>query len=267
MSTPLSDWLELAIEVALASGDLLARTQDKLAHIRSKSCDNDLVTEADEASERLILSRMTQVLPDHSFLAEESGGQQRDSDFVWAIDPLDGTVNYAHQLPFYCVSIGLLYQGRPVLGVIHAPALNETYTALAGGGAFRNRTPIRVSAAAHLKDGLLATGFPYRRAELPDNNYREFLAFSDRAQDLRRPGAAALDLAYVACGRFDGFWEHHLHPWDMVAGAALVSEAGGRVSGYDGEAFDALSGRIVASNGGLHAEMLALLQQTRKDIG
>lgn len=261
--SPLANWLELAIETALASGEILLQAQHQLSQIRSKSCDNDLVTEADIASEKQILGRLQAALPEHRFLAEESGEHAANSDYVWAIDPLDGTVNYAHQTPFFCVSIGLLHRGRPVLGVVHAPALRETYTALVGQGAFLNQQPMQVSRAETIRQSLLATGFPYRRAEMVDNNYKEFFHFANLCQDIRRPGAAALDLAYVASGRFEGFWDHNLHPWDVVAGAALVLEAGGRVSDYGGAPFDGLSGRIVASNAFIHDEMLTELKAVR----
>lgn len=261
-------WLDLAFRAALSAGELLAHTQGKLAHIRSKSCENDLVTEADVASEKLILSMLQAALPEHGFLAEESSAHNASADYVWAIDPLDGTVNYAHNLPFYCVSIGLMHQGVPLLGVIHAPALRETYSAIATEVACLNQVPIQVSLTEKMKQGLLATGFPYERAVIADNNYKEFLYFANHCQDIRRPGAAALDLAYVACGRFDGFWEHNLHAWDMVAGAAIILAAGGRISNYEGGPFDPLSRRIVASNGRIHDEMLAGLQAVRgQDAG
>ncbi|MEZ0367922.1 MAG: inositol monophosphatase family protein [Candidatus Sericytochromatia bacterium] len=259
----LDGWLETASQAAAAGGRILNDIQGKLERVRSKSCENDLVTEADERSEETILGLLRQAFPEHGFLAEESGEHAADSAYVWAIDPLDGTVNYAHNLPFYCVSIGLLENGIPVLGVVHAPALNETYLAVRGQQATLNGRPIQVSSAPLLKQGLLATGFPYQRATLADNNYKEFIHFANLCQDIRRPGAAALDLAYVACGRFEGFWEHHLHPWDVVAGAALITAAGGKVSAYDGGPLDALSGQIVASNGLIHAQMVEALREVR----
>lgn len=253
----LSAWLGLARQAALMGGEILLPYQSRLERISSKSCENDLVTEADVASETAILAFLRAQLPEHAFLAEESATSlSGEARYVWAIDPLDGTVNYAHGSPFYCVSIGLLDQGRPVLGVVHAPALNETWLALKGGPATLNGREVRVMDAPRLKDGLLATGFPYQRASLVDNNYKEFLHFANLCQDIRRPGAAALDLAYVACGRFIGFWENHLNPWDLVAGAALIEAAGGRVSAYDGGPLDALSGEIIASNGQVHDEMI-----------
>ncbi len=265
----LNAWLKQANDAALIGGRILLDYQDKLEHIRSKSCDNDLVTEADVASETAILGLMQKAFPEHAFLAEESVqelNQQINARYVWAIDPLDGTVNYAHGLPFYCVSIGLLdrKQNLPVLGVIYAPALNEIYLTVQGGPVLLNGRPVSVSTADSLARSLLATGFPYQRAIIEDNNFKEFFHFARLAQDVRRPGAAALDLAYVACGRFEGFWENHLHPWDIVAGAALVLSAGGQVSAYDGSPLEALSGQIVASNGLIHKQLLTEMQTVRK---
>lgn len=259
----LGPWLETARQAALAGGQILSELQGRVAYVRAKSNANDLVTEADERSEAAILKLMREALPEHSFLAEESGAYRQESDYLWAVDPLDGTTNYAHNLPFYCVSIGLLYQGQPLLGVIYAPALHETYCGIVGQQASLNQQPIKVSQTAELSQSLLATGFPTRRASLEDNNFAEFMHFARHAQDIRRPGAAALDLAYVACGRFEGFWENHLSAWDIVAGSAIVQAAGGQISAYDGGPLQALSGQIVASNGLIHTQMLEALKAVR----
>jgi myo-inositol-1(or 4)-monophosphatase len=256
----LSDYLALACEAAQLGGRALLAHCGQLTHVRSKSSSGDLVTEADEASEAAILTFLKAHLPDHAFLAEESGHHAADSDWLWAIDPLDGTLNYAHQLPFFCVSLGLMHHGQPVLGVVYAPVLNELFAGYQGGGCTLNGTAIHVSAVETLPQSFLATGFPYRKAQLPDNNYAQFCYFADRVQDIRRPGSAALDLAYVACGRFDGFWERHLNAWDLCAGALLVQEAGGRVSGYAGQPLELSRGEILASNGVLHAELQNGLQ-------
>ncbi|MGE3725137.1 MAG: inositol monophosphatase family protein [Candidatus Sericytochromatia bacterium] len=245
----LGNFLPIAQQAAQLGGSQLLAHRGKLAQIRSKSSSGDLVTEADLASEAAILTHFKTHLPEHAILAEESGKQETDSDWLWAIDPLDGTLNYAHNLPFFCVSIGLMFQLKPVLGVIYAPVLDELFWAYQGGGAWLNDQPIQVSQTDSLRQSFLATGFPYRKAELSDNNYAEFCYFADQTQDIRRPGSAALDLAYVACGRFDGFWERHLNAWDICAGAVLVEVAGGVVGNYDGEALDPLSGEIIASNG------------------
>lgn len=256
-------YLDLAVRAAQAGGQILMDYLGNLQNVRTKSATGDLVTEADEASELAILKILRAEVPEHGILAEESGLSSRDSDYLWAIDPLDGTLNYAHQVPFFCVSIGLLFQGQPVLGVVYAPRLQELFTGLPGHGAFLNQQPIHVSEVQTLKQAFLATGFPYRRAELEDNNYREFMAFANLTQDIRRPGSAALDLSYVACGRFDGFWERHLNSWDVAAGAALVLAAGGQVSAYNGQDLDPYSGEILVSNGHLQKKMQHVLAETR----
>lgn len=260
----LHTYLELATRAAQAGGQILRKHLGHLQQIRTKSAAGDLVTEADEASEKAILALLQAEVPEHGILAEESGQYSPEADYLWAIDPLDGTLNYAHQVPFFCVSIGLLYRLEPVLGVVYAPRLDELFQGIPGQGAWLNGEPIAVSDVQHLQQAFLATGFPYRKAELPhDNNYPEFMHLADRCQDVRRPGSAALDLCYVACGRFDAFWERHLNPWDVSAGAALVRAAGGTVSAYAGP-LDPHSGEILASNGAVHAQMQAELKQVRQ---
>ena len=255
--------LDIATEAALAGGAVLQAYAGKV-EIREKGRLGDLVTEADQAAEAAILSVIQRHFPEHKILAEESGKQgTTDSDYLWAIDPLDGTTNYAHQYPFYASSVGLLIQGKPSVGVIFDPTRQELFRAATGLGATLNRQPIRVSPTATLRQSLLVTGFAYDRHETPDNNYAEFCHFSHLTQGVRRGGAAALDLAYVACGRLDGFWERGLSPWDMAAGAVLVAEAGGRVTAYDQSEFAIESGRILASNGSLHAAMSQELLKIR----
>lgn len=264
-------FLTIATEAARQGGDLLMDYFGKLSQIKVKSATGDLVTEADVASEQAILKHLQQALPDHSILAEESGQHLNTSDskYLWAIDPLDGTLNYAHGLPFFCVSIGLLVEGIPRLGVVYAPHLRQLYTGLSSetqSEAFCNGEPLQVSQAHELQHSLLATGFPYRRSTLKDNNYAEFLYFADRTQDIRRPGSAALDLCFVAAGAYDGYWEQHLNPWDLVAGAAIVKGAGGQVSAYNGASFDPHSGAIVASNGVLHPALVHGLAEARQSL-
>jgi myo-inositol-1(or 4)-monophosphatase len=253
--------LDIATEAALAGGAVLQAYAGKV-EIREKGRLGDLVTEADQAAETAILTVIQRHFPDHKVLAEESGQQGANSDYLWAIDPLDGTTNYAHQYPFYASSVGLLIRGKPSVGVIFDPTRQELFRAATGLGATLNRQPMRVSATAALRQSLLVTGFAYDRHETPDNNYAEFCHFSHLTQGVRRGGAAALDLAYVACGRLDGFWERGLAPWDMAAGAVLVEEAGGCVTAYDQSEFVIESGRILASNGALHEalsqELLAI---------
>ena len=256
-------FLDIATEAALAAGVVLQDYLGKLEDaITEKGRPGDLVTAADKASEQVILEVLRRHFPQHSILAEESGklGNQ-DNEFLWAIDPLDGTTNYAHQYPCFAVSIGLMIQGVPKVGVIYDPFRDELFRAAAGLGATRNRRPIQVSQTAELGKSLLVSGFAYDRRETPDNNYAEFCHLTHLTQGVRRDGAAALDLAYVACGRVDGYWERGIAPWDVVAGIILVQEAGGNVTAYDGSPMKIESGRILATNGYLHNSLSQELMQ------
>jgi len=256
-------FLDIATEAALAAGVVLQDYLGKLEDaITEKGRPGDLVTIADKASEQVILEILGCHFPQHSILAEESGklGNQ-DNEFLWAIDPLDGTTNYAHQYPCFAVSIGLLINGVPKVGVIYDPFRDELFRAAAGLGATRNRRPIQVSQTAELSKSLLVSGFAYDRRETADNNYAEFCHLTHLTQGVRRDGAAALDLAYVACGRVDGYWERGIAPWDVVAGIILVQEAGGNVTAYDGSPMKIESGRILATNGYLHNSLSQELMQ------
>ncbi|WP_068467654.1 inositol monophosphatase family protein [Candidatus Protochlamydia phocaeensis] len=245
----LSQWMRTVVGIAQEGGEVLKKFWGHLPAIQEKNFPGDLVTEADRQSEELILRALQQNFPAYPILAEESGlSSQLSSDFIWIVDPLDGTTNYAHQYPMVAISIGLLYQGEPILGVIYNPLTAELYTAAKGLGSKLNGRSIQVSAIPSLKDSLLATGFAYDRRETPDNNYAEFCHFTHLTQGVRRAGAASLDLAYVACGRLDGYWERGLKPWDMAAGIVLVREAGGWVSDYDLNPVNLQSGRILATN-------------------
>ena len=257
-------FLEIATEAALAGGAILQQFAGKLEHIQEKGRPGDLVTEADQAAEAAILAVMQRHLPDHAILAEESGQLgEAANPYLWAIDPLDGTTNYAHQYPFYACSIGLLIEGVPQVGVIFDPVREELFRAASGLGATCNRRPIHVSQTPDLRQSILVTGFAYDRHETPDNNYAEFCHLTHLTQGVRRGGAAAIDLAYVACGRLDGFWERGLSPWDMAAGAAIVREAGGLVTAYDQSSFDIRSGRILATNGQIHQALSQELLQVK----
>ncbi|MEM8603078.1 MAG: inositol monophosphatase family protein [Cyanobacteria bacterium P01_H01_bin.121] len=259
--------LAIASEAALKGGAVLDTYFGKLTSIQEKGRVGDLVTNADRASEAEVLALLRDRCPDHGILAEESGNvAAQDSEFLWVIDPLDGTTNYAHQYPFFAVSIGLLYQGQPVVGAIYAPYFKELFEAAQGLGATVNQRPIQVSGTAELSKSLLVTGFAYDRRETKDNNYAEFCHFTHLTQGVRRGGSAALDLAYVACGRLDGYWERGLSAWDMAAGIILVQEAGGRVSAYDGGTFQLDSGRVLATNQRLHAAMSEELLKVRAAI-
>jgi myo-inositol-1(or 4)-monophosphatase len=259
-------FLDIASEAALAGGAVLQQFWGKLENIREKGRPGDLVTEADKAAEVAVLEVLARHLPEHAILAEESGqlGDQTNP-FLWAVDPLDGTTNYAHQYPFCAVSIGLLVEGVPTVGAIFDPIRSELFRAALGLGATCNRQPIRVSQTAQLSDSLLVTGFAYDRRETADNNYAEFCRFTHLTQGVRRGGSASMDLAYVACGRLDGYWERGLSPWDIAAGAILVTEAGGKVSAYDQSAFDIRTGRILATNGLLHETMSDVLSQVKSE--
>lgn len=261
---PLQLFLDIATEAALAGGAVLQSYWGKLESIQEKGRPGDLLTEADQASEAQVLAVIQRHFPNHAILAEESGqlGDQA-AEYLWAIDPLDGTTNYAHQYPFYGVSIGLLIRGVPSVGVVFAPFHQELFRAAKGLGATRNRQPMHVSQTAALAQSLLVTGFAYDRRETADNNYAEFCHLTHLTQGVRRGGSAAIDLAYVACGRLDGFWERGLSPWDMAAGVVLVEEAGGQVTAYDGGPFQIQTGRILATNGRIHAALSQELLQVK----
>ncbi len=257
-------FLDIATEAALAAGAVLQTHWGKLEDIREKGRPGDLVTEADRAAEDAVLSVLKRHVPDHAILAEESGQfGDRQAEFLWAIDPLDGTTNYAHQYPFVAVSIGLLIEGIPQVGVVFNPIHQELFRAAKGLGATCNRRSIRVSPTTELEKSLLVTGFAYDRRQTPDTNYAEFCHLTHLTQGVRRDGAAALDLAYVASGRFDGYWERGLSIWDMAAGIVLVEEAGGKVTAYDRSSIELSSGRILATNGKIHDRLSTELLQVK----
>lgn len=252
----LTTYLEVATEAALAAGEVLQACWGKLESIVEKGRPGDLVTEADKQAEAAILAVLRRHFPEHAILAEESGQYgDRDAEYLWAIDPLDGTTNYAHQYPFSAASIGLLINGVPMVGAIFDPFHRELFRGAMGLGATCNDQPIHVSHVDKLAQSLLVTGFAYDRRETPDNNYQEFCYLTHITQGVRRAGAASVDLAYVACGRLDGYWERGLSPWDLAAGVAILEAAGGTVTAYDRSAFDLRSGRILATNGRIHAEL------------
>ncbi|PPS43868.1 inositol monophosphatase family protein [Chroococcidiopsis sp. TS-821] len=255
-TSQLQTYLDIATEAALAAGAVIQSYYGALDGVIEKGRPGDLVTQADKASETVILDVLQRHLPQHGILAEESGNVgNSNSDYLWAIDPLDGTTNFAHQYPSFAVSIGLLVGGVPQVGVIFDPFHQELFRAARGLGATRDRRPISVSQTQELSKSLLVTGFAYDRRETLDNNYAEFCHLTHLTQGVRRSGSAALDLAYVACGRLDGYWERGLSPWDITAGIVLLEEAGGKVTAYDQSAFDMASGRILATNGYLHAAL------------
>ncbi len=254
----MKDFLETAITAARAAGALQKRQYGGEFAINYKG-ETDLVTDVDQSCEELIVSLIRARHPGHDILAEENDYAELSSGYTWVIDPLDGTTNYAHGIPWFCVSIALEIKEQLTVGVIYHPMMDQLFTAVKGEGAFLNGERLTVSSREPLKRSLLATGFPYDRAMDPDNNFDNFFKFQMAARAVRRFGAAALDLAYVATGRLDGFWESKLKPWDVAAGVLLVQEAGGTVTGYAGQPYRIRDHRIVASNGCIHGEMLTLL--------
>jgi myo-inositol-1(or 4)-monophosphatase len=245
----LDEIVRVAESAAREAGALLLGQFGHLdqAKIRSKSAARDLVTAADVASERLLVERLRRAFPGHSIEAEEEVRDARDDRPRWYLDPLDGTVNFVHELPAFSVSMGLYLGREPLAGVVHLPKLAETFTARRGGGAFLGGRAIHVSETATLGEAVLATGFPYRRNELPNNNVDNFNRFILDIRGIRRMGSAAMDLAYVAAGRFDGYWELHLSPHDVAAGALLVREAGGVVKDAHGGDDWLRCGHVVAA--------------------
>ncbi|MDX2239657.1 MAG: inositol monophosphatase family protein [Leptolyngbyaceae cyanobacterium bins.302] len=257
----LQNFLDIATEAVLAGGVILQDYLGKLDSIEEKGRPGDLVTVADKTAEAAVLDVLQRHVPTHQILTEESGQLGNlDSELLWAIDPLDGTTNYAHQYPVSAVSVGLIVEGTPVVGAIYDPFRQELFRAAQGLGATRNRRPISVSSTAELPKSLLVTGFAYDRHQTSDNNYAEFCYLTHLTQGVRRSGSAAMDLAYVACGRFDGYWERGLSPWDMTAGVVLLQEAGGKVTAYDTTPFQINTGRILATNGQIHQELSHALQ-------
>lgn len=225
----------------------------------TKGCVVDLVTEFDLKSEAHLRQRFAELTPDIPILAEEQGGQATDG-LCWYCDPLDGTTNFVHGHPFFCVSIGAMQDNVPVVGAVVAPVLGVTWVGYQGGPATRNGDPCEVSRTEVIQEALLATGFPPDRSREPDNNFAAWANVKRRCRGVRRCGSAALDLCLVADGTYDGYWERNLHAWDIVAGAAVVLAAGGRLSGLDGAETRLVSGNIVATNGAVHQELLGLLE-------
>jgi len=258
-------FLDTAVTIAHQTGVMLRAALGSAKEIEHKSSEIDLVTQFDLEAEKLITRSLQQAFPTHSLMAEEGGNTaNHGSDYVWHIDPIDGTNNFAHGIPFFAVSMALYKDNLPVVGLVYEPMRDECFTAVAGEGAHLlhngRKTAIRVTQAKRLVDSILATGFPYDRHTSDLDNIRQLTAFLKQAQGIRRMGSAALDLAYVAAGRLDGYWEFKLNSWDVAAGVLLVQEAGGVVTDMAGRPF-ALSPKVslVASNGRVHETMLATL--------
>ncbi len=249
---------EAAIYIARKAGELLRENLGRVESIEYKGA-VDLVTDVDRKSETLIVDFIKERFADHDILTEEGQDKTEGSPCRWIIDPLDGTTNYAHGYPVFCVSIGFEEEGELRLGVVYDPMLEELFVAENGGGAYLNGRRIRVSATPTLDKSLLSTGFPYDLRTSRENNLNHFSNFAMRAQAIRRAGSAALDMCYVGCGRFDGFWELKLKPWDVAAGSLVVKEAGGRLTDFNDSPFSIYGYEVIASNGLIHQEMVEVV--------
>ena len=254
--------LSIAIEAAKEAGRYLKYSVGKVKSVETKKGEErNLVSEIDKTSEQKIIGMIRQHYPGHAILAEESGASSTTSDYKWVIDPLDGTTNFLHGVPVFCVTIAVEYKGQLVAGVVYDPNLDELFTAERGSGAYCNGRRLKVSQASELINSLLVTGFPYDIARNPDNAVGHFVNFLMEGQGIRRLGSAALDLSYVAAGRFDGFWEVNLNPWDMAAGILFIQEAGGRTTDFSGSPSSIYTKQVLATNGLIHESMLGVLRK------
>lgn len=257
------DFLGFAEEMARGAGEILRSNYGGKQSIHYKG-ETNLVTEVDRRSEEYIMGRIRTAYPDHGILSEESSEVRSATPYRWIVDPLDGTTNYAHGYPCFCVSIALEMGGKLLAGAVFDPVLGEMYTAAAGEGARRNGEPISVSSTGMLRRSLLATGFAYDVNTAEDNNLACFREFVFTGQAIRRDGSAALDLCYLACGRFDGFWELSLKPWDTAAGVLILMEAGGVATRLDGSGYNVHHPDILASNGKIHEQMLSVIRRVKR---
>ncbi len=255
----MSHYLDVAVEVARQAGKLLLAHFDRGVPVSYKG-GADLITEADRRSEELIVERLGSYFPKHSVVAEEGGGRSAESPFCWYVDPLDGTTNFVHGYPCFAVSIALMQEKDLVAGVVYDPVREELFRAERGGGAFLNHRPIRVSLTERLAESLLGTGFPTLKRH-PNPNIHYYQKFTLCSHGVRRDGSAALDLCYVACGRFDGFWEWNLKAWDTAAGTLIVREAGGVVTDFSGRPFQPGDPEIAASNARIHTQLQAVFAE------
>jgi myo-inositol-1(or 4)-monophosphatase len=259
------EYLEFAVDVARSAGDVLKHYMAREKQVELKGRAN-LVTVADREAEACIIGRIRERYPHHAILAEESGasGPSTVGEGKWIIDPLDGTTNFAHQYPFFCVTIGFELADTILCGAVYDPWRDEMFTAARGHGAFLNDQRLRVSDVHQLRAGLIMTGFPYTFREKIRPAMAQFEAFMLESQAVRRGGSAALDLCYTALGRVDGFWELDLHPWDTAAGVVILEEAGGKVTDFEGSPFSIYGKQILASNGKIHQEMMEVLRGTQE---
>jgi myo-inositol-1(or 4)-monophosphatase len=259
--------IEYVVEAARAAGALLREGFGRVQKVEEKGRASDLVTETDKASERFLRDWISSRFPDHALVGEEEENVPRpDAEWTWIFDPLDGTVSFAHGIPIFAVCVGLERRGEVVAGAVYEPLRDEMFSAELGSGAFLNGERIRVSQAAELQRALMATGFPYAIRENPRRTLETFCAVVPHAQGIRRMGTAGIDLAYVAAGRLDGYWESFLQPWDCAAGCLLVREAGGRTSDYRGAPHAIRGLQTVATNGLFHDELLARIAEGQGDL-
>jgi len=249
---------EIAFKAARKAGAILRSRIGNIGNIDYKSAFN-IVTDVDKEAERNIIEILNEHFPNDQILAEESGVHEARSSRRWIIDPLDGTTNYSHGYPFFCVSIGYEDAGEPLMGVVYNPIADEMFWAQKGGGAYLNDTKIKVSSHTGVATSLLATGFPADTKTVKHSNIEQFARVTERSLGVRRDGSAALDLCFVACGRLEGFWELKLAPWDLAAGTVIIREAGGLVTNLTGGAFDICSGHVLATNGLIHSELKDVL--------
>ena len=256
-----SQFKKVAINAALKAGGYIRKNIGRAKDVHYKG-EINIVTDIDKKAENIIINTIKHAYPSHNFLAEEGTYAKKDSKFTWVIDPLDGTTNFLHGFPVFCVSIALEHKGKPLVGVVYDPTRNELFYAEKGRGAFLNKKKVHVSGIANIKRALLATGFAYNVKSAKDDNISRFARFIKASQAVRRAGSAALDLCYIASGRFDGFWELGLHPWDAAAALLIVQEAGGKVTRFDGSKYSIYDKEILASNSKIHSQMTKILSPT-----
>ena len=258
----LKESLEFVVDVIRRVGDNILRRSRQKMSIAFKG-EVDLVTQFDRSAQKKIVDALTRQYPDYGILSEEGINAGADRPARWIVDPLDGTTNFTHGLPIWAISIGLEVQGEVLLGAVYDPNRSEIFSAVRDCGARLNRKKIHVSRTRRLDNSLLVTGFPYDIRRSDENNLRQFGAFAVRSRAVRRLGSAALDLCYTACGRFDGYWEMKLSPWDQAAGSLIVREAGGRITDFDGKYFDIYGDQVLATNGLIHRQMMRVLKESR----
>jgi len=254
---------QVLLEATKEAGKIIQQYFQGSFNIENKEGINNLVTEVDKHSENAIIDIIRKNYPEHSIISEEVGEMLQESDYQWIIDPIDGTVNFAHGIPICCVSIGLKHKEELLLGAVYNPMMNELFFAEKGKGAYLNDKPIKVSSKTNFAKACLVTGFPYKWPNSSEHPIRVFERFILEGLPVRRLGSAAIDLCWVACGRFDGFWEYNLSSWDVAAGYLIVQEAGGRITNFDGEPYSVFDKETLATNGHIHEDMLRLIRNKK----